>query len=158
MFMPLRQRPVQTLVRSLSALALLASLLPATLNAAQVYRWTDENGQVHFSSNPPVDKLKQAENYDVKTLPPATPVPGAANKDAPAAGKPAEKDTEMKGSVSTEDADKYCKQGRDYKQTLASNFNRRYTRPDGSMRPLTDAERAEENTKADKIIKQYCQP
>lgn len=158
--MLMRHSATRTLACLLPALALMSSLLPATVDAAQVYRWVDEKGQVHFDSNPPVDRLKQAQTYDIKVAPPATPAP---RQDAPAAGQQgqpgqAEKDTEMKGSVSQKDAEKYCQQARDYKETLATDFSRRYTQPDGSTRPLTDEERTRENTKADNLMKKYCQP
>jgi len=48
-------------------LAVTAALLAsATVNAAKVYKWTDANGQVHFSQFPP-EQQKQAESVDIKT-------------------------------------------------------------------------------------------
>lgn len=43
----------------------LAGLLMAVAAAAEVYRWTDENGRVHFSDKPPRDG--QAENISDET-------------------------------------------------------------------------------------------
>ncbi len=36
-----------------TVLLMLAMLLLSTVESAEVYRWTDENGQVHFSQRPP---------------------------------------------------------------------------------------------------------
>jgi hypothetical protein len=43
----------------------LAGLLNAVSATAEVYRWTDENGRVHFSDKPPRDR--PAENISDKT-------------------------------------------------------------------------------------------
>lgn len=32
---------------------MIAALLPVTLQAGEIYRWTDESGNTHFSENPP---------------------------------------------------------------------------------------------------------
>jgi len=48
---PRRSRPAD--VVAVAGIALLAILLAAPLMAAPVYRWVDENGQVHFTQQPP---------------------------------------------------------------------------------------------------------
>lgn len=58
------------------ALALLLCSLPLAASA-QIYKWTDANGQVHFSQNPP-----QQGNFQDVT--PQLPVSGAATGSAPA--------------------------------------------------------------------------
>jgi hypothetical protein len=45
----------------------LAGLLTAVAATAEIYRWTDENGRVHFSDKPPRDQ--QAEKIGDKTRP-----------------------------------------------------------------------------------------
>lgn len=47
------------LKRSLLFGIFLAGLLPATAFAAKLYKWTDENGVVHYSDKLPPDKAKQ---------------------------------------------------------------------------------------------------
>lgn len=72
----------------LGAMIVGLALAPA---AADVYRWVDEQGQVHFGDRPPADK----DSERVKTRPPASaPTPaaapslgGQAKDDAPAAGE-----------------------------------------------------------------------
>lgn len=58
------------------ATALLLCSLPLAASA-QIYKWTDANGQVHFSQNPP----KEGNFQDVT---PQLPVSGAATGSAPA--------------------------------------------------------------------------
>jgi hypothetical protein len=54
----------------LSAGAILALLL-GNFAAAQAYKWTDENGKVHFSDSPPPDR--KAQELNVKPAVPANP-------------------------------------------------------------------------------------
>jgi uncharacterized protein YcfL len=48
-----------------AVLVSLAGFFLAASAAAEVYRWTDENGRVHFSDKPPRDR--QAENISERT-------------------------------------------------------------------------------------------
>ena len=41
----------------------------STRSLAEVYRWVDENGKVHFSDKKPQDQTKQVEAVDVKAPP-----------------------------------------------------------------------------------------
>ena len=58
-------------MKNLSSVFLIASLLVASLSAnhawaSQVYKWTDEEGNTHFSQFPPEEKAK-AKKLNVKT-------------------------------------------------------------------------------------------
>ena len=55
----------------LSALSLIL-LLGSYAIAQTVYKWTDEQGVVHFSDNPP-PRGQQFEKQDIPTPPPPTP-------------------------------------------------------------------------------------
>lgn len=78
-----------TVRRGLFLGAMIAGLALAPA-AADVYRWVDEHGQVHFGDRPPADK----DSERVKTRPPpsaptpaAAPSLGQAKDEAPAAGE-----------------------------------------------------------------------
>lgn len=138
------------------ALFILAQV-STTAFAEQVYRWVDDKGQVHFGAMPPQKQQQQAEIYNLQVTPPSsTPLPPKKDPQAQQAAEPQSQETELKGSIAAEDAKKYCDEGRNYRSTLSEDFSRRYTQPDGSVRPLTDAERAAEMKKADDIVKRYC--
>lgn len=47
-------------------LALSAILLVPSVSAKQIVKWVDENGKVHFSDKPPVDKKIETEKITVK--------------------------------------------------------------------------------------------
>lgn len=150
-------RPLLAL--SLTLAALFTATLPNQAAAAQVFKWVDDKGQVHFGERPPESKTQKAEVYEVKVMPPSnSPATsnGQTTEDKQDDSTEENKGMELKGSVSAEDADKYCKQGQDYKQNLSGSASRRFTQADGSVRPLNDEERAAEQKKADDIIARYC--
>ncbi|MDO6681268.1 MULTISPECIES: DUF4124 domain-containing protein [unclassified Oceanobacter] len=144
-----------------STSALLLTILLSSPLQAQVYRWTDANGQVHFGSQPPRDQQVKAEAYEVQvSRPEAGQVADAA---APANGKPENEAQQPdpdagKPKVSKEEADSRCQQGQQYMNQLSSNYSRRFKDAEtGEFRPLSDAERQREQDKARKIMADYCQ-
>lgn len=132
--------------------ALLLSATPA--QAEKIYRWTDADGQVHFGSQPPRELQNKAEAIEVRTPRLSTPAAAPDTEATPAATTTTE--VSLAPGISAEQAAAYCQQARQQKETLAVNFNRRFQMPDGTFRPLTDAERAEQNKTADEIIRQHC--
>lgn len=63
---------------SLTAFAVIF-LPPAT--AGDLYKWTDEKGQVHYSSTPPPDTAKKAKTLDTKALSKINALPSDPNAD-----------------------------------------------------------------------------
>ncbi len=130
--------------------------LSTLAEAAKVYRWTDEQGQVHFSAQPPrsltedVYKLRVDKAADA---PPAKSVETGAEVNETSAKS---KTTEQPPQIDPREAKKYCQQARDAKVKLSENFNRRYQQEDGSVRPLTDKERANMMQQANESIAAYC--
>ncbi|WP_420592255.1 DUF4124 domain-containing protein [Bacterioplanoides sp.] len=142
----------------LMLIPLIFSLLgvSAWVQAEKVYRWTDENGQVHFSSQPPRGLNEDVYKFRVDKAadaPPPKPVDVSAetNKTAIKA-----KAAEQQPEIDPKEAKKYCQQARDAKVKLSENFNRRYKQKDGSVRPLTDKERADMMKQANESIAAYC--
>jgi hypothetical protein len=66
-----------------SFIVLAACLLPALPAGAQMYKWTDADGKVHYSDQPPPDSAKQSS-----TLAKPRPAAPAAAPATPAEGKP----------------------------------------------------------------------
>jgi Domain of unknown function (DUF4124) len=66
--------------------ATLALCLLAAPAMAEMYKWTDENGKMHYSDQPPPSDVKKSETIkSSKPLHPAAPVAPAPD---PAGGKP----------------------------------------------------------------------
>jgi hypothetical protein len=64
------------------ALLAVCGLLLATPAASQTYKWTDKDGKVHYSDQPPPPEAKQSAT--VKTRKPAPATPPAADGAPPA--------------------------------------------------------------------------
>lgn len=136
------------------SLLLLALSAPAL--ADKIYRWTDDSGQTHFGSQPPMQGGKNVEEYNVRVTPAAA---GTKPYQIETGNKKEEAQEEAEAkqpAISKEEADRNCKQAQEYKTQISSNFSRRYKQEDGEYRPLSDEQRASEIKKADEMIALYC--
>lgn len=135
--------------------------------ADKIYRWTDDNGQIHFSSHPPT-QTEQAEEVLLRAYKPSTnsktnthsDTSADSNNNTVAANnikeQPKEQPVAAKPVIDPEVAARNCRMAKEQKQVLSENFNRRFNQPDGSSRPLTDEERSSKLKQMDDLIKQYC--
>jgi glutaredoxin len=83
---PIRQRPTARLRASLEAvlkLSLLALLLAGSVGAAEVYRWRDAAGVVHYGDRPPARADAERLSLPDQPDPPASPAPAAAAAPTP---------------------------------------------------------------------------
>jgi hypothetical protein len=71
--------------------ALCFLVLPAW---AELYKWTDENGKVHYSDQPPPGDVKKSETVKAPPAPPTSAVAGA--KPSATAKTPAEQEMEFR--------------------------------------------------------------
>lgn len=141
-----------------------ASALLFGLDAnGQIYHWVDENGQTHFSSHPPKERAKSAEQYQLQVTPPSssrvnTPSP-PAHQSYEERQAEAQEEAKAREQAAKERAlrQQTCAKGKKYKEVLGGNTSRRFKQPDGSYRPLTDEERATEMARAEKAITDHCQ-
>jgi hypothetical protein len=139
--------------------ALLLASLPA--GADKVYKWTDEQGQVHYGSLPPPQAAP--EELDMRFIDPAGGAPAPAD-DAPApaeaAAAPAEA-TEAPAAPPTPAAAAFareqCDLGRQRLQVLRDGGpGQRYRKADGSVYRFTGEEYAAELARAERVTQQYC--
>jgi Domain of unknown function (DUF4124) len=139
-----------TMHRSLIAVAL---LLLAPLAYAQVYKWTDANGTVHYSETPPVEGTKFNKvktNGSVEPL--AAPMPtanGEQTSAAPAAPPAPVADT-------PENRHTLCES---LKSNLAAlqGSGPVVMQQDGKPAALDDSQRKEQTGTAQAQYQQYCQ-
>jgi Domain of unknown function (DUF4124) len=139
---------------SLFAAAILAISCVSSLNAAaKVYKWTDENGQVHFSSTPPAGK--PAETVRIRKGVDAAPVvPDTSTAQTDANAKPGDKPKmtdEQRAELS-----KYCVAMRERISTLKQGGRLIEKNPDGSQTPL-DVAGVDERLRTDETnVRNYC--
>jgi len=114
--------------------------LAQPLLAAEVYRWVDAAGEVHYSATPPPGG-QHAERLDVRVGKPGTPPP-AASPAAPAqpAGKPPEEKAREDREQEAE-RQAQCANARSIVERLETRPASRYRREDGSYQRYSDEER-----------------
>jgi hypothetical protein len=129
---------------TLLSVATMSTTVITTPANAEIYKWTDANGQVHYSATPPRKKVKTKEiGNEIKM---------AAGKFDPASVKP-ESDTEESDTDNTDDASQtdgknkptkerlaYCKTQRKNLALLENNKNIRW-KSFGKETELNDAQR-----------------
>lgn len=127
-------------------LVMAGSALAQTGGATKVYKWTDKDGRVHYSQTPPPEG--EVKELKVRSAP-ATPV-NAKPEDAEAKPDPeAERKEGFKRNCEAARANlaQFQQQG----QLMTRN-------PDGTMTPVSDAEKQAGIAQAQKDIAYYCTP
>ncbi|MBI2383969.1 MAG: DUF4124 domain-containing protein [Gammaproteobacteria bacterium] len=139
-------------------LAVLLFALPA-LARAEVYRWVDEYGQMHYSQQPP----RQGAYDAVRPAPPAagtSPNLDALRKSVEASdrarARQAEK-TAKDAAVQARRAES-CRRARERLAFLESNAPRRFARYDDKGNPVrfTEEEHARQRSATQEIVKENC--
>ncbi|MFZ3324191.1 MAG: DUF4124 domain-containing protein [Usitatibacter sp.] len=134
-------------------LALLVALV-ALGAQAEIYKWTDEKGQVHYGEQPP-------PNADTKTIkaPSGGPGPSEAPAAAPASDKdklkaaPADKNGPNKTPTEKDDRCKYEKQQLD---VLSKGGDINYWNDQKQLVPLSPEKREAAKAQVQDNIKRYC--
>lgn len=145
----------------LSLMLLLATFM---VSAGKIYKWVDENGQVHYSSQKPVGQ-EEVETVKVrkgpKIQPKAEPAEEAAAPAEPAEGEVdpevAKEAAKQKAKVDAELKQKQCAAAR--KNLAALNASTRVMQVDeatGERSMMTDDQRAKAFAQANQAIKDNC--
>ncbi len=142
-------------MRRISPPLLLILLLALPLAvAAQVYKWTDASGTVHFSDSPPPQGTKYTNVKTSRSVAVATPV---ASTPAPSAdtGKPAEKPRRIEDTP--ENRSKLCTELKANIALLQGDQPLTVDDDKGQRTAMPDERRRQELATAQGQAKQYCQ-
>ena len=139
-------------LRSLLLAAIFAITLPVS---AQVYRWVDENGQVHFGNQAPRDqdsqRYKVKQNYEGDK---------AERDSLSEIANPELKELRLKQEREQERIkvrQEACKKGQDYQKLLSGGRFQQFVIK-GSLAPraLSEEEFRTEQQRAEELIQQNC--
>ncbi|RME33910.1 MAG: DUF4124 domain-containing protein [Gammaproteobacteria bacterium] len=139
-------------------LLLAALLLPLVTGAAQVYRWVDDQGQIHFSQTPP--ETGQAEVVETPPAPPpATDRLEALKKKAE---EPLKKAAELKKKRQEEtqqaqELEAYCERQRKELEGLLSAQRIYVTDEQGNRVRAPEEVRQERIRKVREAIAEHCE-
>jgi hypothetical protein len=142
----------------LMLLALLGCVGTAFAAQAQVYKWTDANGVVHFTDTPPPQSTANVQTIQVTgDLPHATPAANGASVDLP---KNANVDNPPEATDVADTAEnraKACQTARNNLELLQSKFTVTIPSAYGKTQELDEKDRADQITRANAQITLYCQ-
>ena len=125
---------------------------------AEVYRWTDADGQVHYSQIKPNEK-PDAESLKIKTQykptdAKVTKAKADVEKTKAAQAKQQEEDLSQ---LSREQLiQRNCEKARSYKASLQHQGDIAATGEDGKLKTLSEQERKTKLEQAENLVEQYC--
>ena len=130
------------------------SLLLSTAVQAGMYKWTDEQGNVHYSQRPP--KGQQYEKMKVqKSPPPSTPAtkPTYGGQSSPSED-PGSKAVADEVAKNQEIRRKNCEAAKNNLKTF--QIYRRVKDESGKIRAVTDQERETQIQRSKEAIREFC--
>ncbi len=136
---------------------ILATALAATAGGAErVYKWTDENGVVHYAASPPVDRGAERVTLPDYT-PPSTP---AAEEAVPAAAESgpvyAQAEPPDNSAIEAENQRRLCDKGRNMLAQLEPRPRVYRVDEDGNQVYLSDQERLDLIEEARQLMAENC--
>lgn len=136
-----------------------ASLVVLPAGAAEVYRWVDAEGGVHYTEHPP--ESRDATRMHLKKSAPAQPVAPASppRASAGAATKTSDAEAAAKEEAERQQAERlqvHCANVRKNIEQLRTRPAARYPREDGSYQRYSDEERERMIADAEEFLQANC--
>lgn len=146
-------------MRFFATIMLSCSLLTgiAAVEAATIYKWVDDSGQVHFGSRPSAEH--SSEPFATKShFPPATSPASRSDSMDSSSSEQKKIDAEVKRQVAKEQAEleTYCTNMRNRLAQLMNN-PRLLTEVNGEMVRLSEEQRQQRITEAKEKIAEHCE-
>lgn len=150
---------MKTTFLTLFAAALLA--LPA---AAEMYRWVDKDGRVHYSDQPPPATIKQQKQMKQRVRPagptPSADTPSYVDKEADFRKRQVEQAekqaADQKAQQAAAEKQQNCERSRQHLATLQSGSRIARANAQGEREYLDEAQIAQEIREAQQAIAQWC--
>ena len=140
-------------------IVVLLILCAMPLAAQKIYKWVDENGQVHYSSQKPPGQ--EAEKLNIRANAPEPPAQPAEEEGEQAPEEEAEVDEATKAELAKLDKanrQRSCQQARNNLASLQNSYRVAQVDPDtGETVRLSDNQRAAALKQARDNIKEFCQ-
>ena len=148
---------------SVTSLTLLLSVFSTGVQA-KIYKWTDANGQTHYTATPPPGKKTNATNIEAKIRSAAgkyrAPTKSAETEKTNVAQNNDEQDPSKKDIEGLAGPDKqlikYCNGQRKNIEQLTKNFRNIWIGQDGKKVKLTQEQRKEKILSLQKRVQEDC--
>lgn len=140
-------------------LALLCSL--PFLVQAEIYKWTDENGQVNYTQQPPADR--PAEQIEAPPPPPIDPEKAQQqveelieSQEAADAAEAERQQAEQAAEAAEQMREENCQTARNNLEQYQNNPGRRVMNADGEVTRPTEEERQEKIAEYQQQVDEFC--
>jgi hypothetical protein len=147
--------------RNMKYLVCLILVITSSAYANGIYKWIDEDGNVHYGDAPPASVATEEVTVDVAPSVPGKPLPRLETSDpgssTTSSESPANDEPEPEPEVSDEQAENICSQA--HRNLTKLNKSRRKARvrnPDGTTRQMNNEERKASREQANQNVKDYC--
>ncbi len=137
----------------IQAITLLFSIFICYPAHAEVYKWTDKDGGLHYSETPPANSKYEivSPRYSAPLIPPTA----APKKDQPNDTKVSDQDKQQQAEI-TNVRFQNCLTVQKNLEGYESAGRIRITSPDGIVQRLTEEERQAKIAEMQALIKKYC--
>ena len=148
-----------------TAALLIAALLLQTPVCAQIYKWTDDSGEVHYTQTPPPGGVATQK---IEGAPPPAESPETIRQEQQKLQQQLDAMEERNAARENQEAlekqrkklddisEKNCISARNNLAKLQQGGIKRYLTPEGEVIRLTDEERQRRTTEAQSQIDKYC--
>ncbi len=134
--------------------------------AADVYRWVDENGRVHFGDRPPANEAAETTTVETQDTPPSSPgtAPGSSDRgvtrqrllDQYQKEREAKQEATQKKREEEQRREQLCVQARTELENYQIHPVLYEMAPNGERRYLSDQERAQTIAEARQAVEHWC--
>lgn len=141
-----------------AAVWLISGVVAVPAFAAEVYKWTDENGVIHFSDTKPVHRDSEVQNLP-DDEPPAESDPNAASETGPSAAQQRREEIQRKARASQEQqvrTEQQCQAWQAEVDRLEPNRRVFYTNEQGETERMDDVERTDRVAELKSLIAENC--
>ena len=128
-------------------------------HAADIKKWTDENGQVHYGDSPPVKTKSESIRVSRPPSDPGKPLPRLTGTKSEDENTTDNADTGEQGNVpetTKEQASQQCARARKDLATLRRSNRIRLKSDDGKVHYMTPEEIEERKKQSQEDIDQFC--
>lgn len=139
-------------------LALILAVLPLVAWAGTGYKWTDAEGNVHFTQEPPPPDAKVEDTFNVRQTPrEAAPTADTqADETPPPVNKEEKPADDVSGMTPAALQAQNCQRAQAYLKSLQVEGDVAMQGPDGTLQKLDEARRAEEIKLGQQKVDEYC--
>lgn len=138
----------------------LTLILSSVVNAGEIHKWVDQDGNIHYGDSPPVSSSSNKVKVDGKPSNPGRSLPrlgeNSANEDAGNTTDSEDEESANAPEVPEDQAKIACENAQKDLKVIKRSNRIKLKSADGTTRYLTTEEIADRRKKSEEAIEQFC--